>query len=172
MEYGRLGPADPGGSSRRSTTPLTKLPISSSSATSKRKLIIVSILAAVLIVAAAISAVLVTVVRSRASSNIPNLQQDTFPRLMHQLPRRLPRLHHCLGARPCPHLIQHDPPPRQQGVFRLVRPLLRCHRTQSSGGVRRLPRAIGGVNGSSFPIPRLHPLAFRYIRQRRVETWL
>ncbi|ESW12995.1 hypothetical protein PHAVU_008G158900 [Phaseolus vulgaris] len=69
MEYGKLGPADPGGSSRRSTTPLTKPTPSSSSATTKRKLIMLSLLATALIVAAAISAVLVTVVRSRASSN-------------------------------------------------------------------------------------------------------
>ncbi|KAK7373197.1 hypothetical protein VNO80_06595 [Phaseolus coccineus] len=69
MEYGKLGPSDPGGSSRRSTTPLTKPTPSSSSATTKRKLIMLSLLATALIVAAAISAVLVTVVRSRASSN-------------------------------------------------------------------------------------------------------
>ncbi|BAT82019.1 Pectinesterase inhibitor [Vigna angularis] len=69
MEYGRLGPADPGGSSRRSIAPFTLQPLPSSSKTSKRKLIIVSILAAALIVAAVISAVLVTVVRSRSSSN-------------------------------------------------------------------------------------------------------
>ncbi|TKY55965.1 pectinesterase/pectinesterase inhibitor 61 [Spatholobus suberectus] len=69
MEYGKLGPSDPGGSSRCSTTPLTKQTPSSSSASSKKKLIMLSLLAAVLIVAAAISAALVTVVRSRASGN-------------------------------------------------------------------------------------------------------
>ncbi|XP_027330995.1 probable pectinesterase/pectinesterase inhibitor 34 [Abrus precatorius] len=67
MEYGRLGPADPGGSSRRSTTPLTKSTPSSSN--SKKKLIIISTLAAVLIVASAVSAALITVIRSRASGN-------------------------------------------------------------------------------------------------------
>jgi len=69
MEYGRLGPNDPGGSSRRSTTPLTKPTPSSSSATTKRKLILLFLLGAALIVAATISAVLVTVARSRASTN-------------------------------------------------------------------------------------------------------
>ncbi|KAK7293758.1 hypothetical protein RJT34_16631 [Clitoria ternatea] len=67
MEYGRLGPSDPGGSSRRSTDSLTK-PTSSTSS-NKKKLIMLSLLAAVLIVASAISAAIVIVTRSRASAN-------------------------------------------------------------------------------------------------------
>ncbi|XP_020216991.1 probable pectinesterase/pectinesterase inhibitor 61 [Cajanus cajan] len=73
MEYGKLGPSDPGGSSRRSTTPLTKS--ASTSSSSNKKLIMLSLLAVVLIVAAAVSAAIVTVVRSHASGNQngPNL---------------------------------------------------------------------------------------------------
>ncbi|KAL2318137.1 hypothetical protein Fmac_032013 [Flemingia macrophylla] len=70
MEYGKLGPNDPGGSSRRSTTPLTN-----STPSSNKKLIFLSLLAAALIVTAAISAAVVTLVRSHASAdkNHPNL---------------------------------------------------------------------------------------------------
>ncbi|KAK7384928.1 hypothetical protein VNO78_30631 [Psophocarpus tetragonolobus] len=73
MEYGKLGPSDPGGSSRRSTAPLAELTSSSSSATSKNKLIMVSLFAVILIVAATISAALFTVIRSHTSSNESNL---------------------------------------------------------------------------------------------------
>ncbi|AES58772.1 putative pectinesterase [Medicago truncatula] len=73
MDFDRLGPSDPGGSSRRSTAPLTPSTTSNSSPKSNKKLIMLSILAAVLIIASAISAALITVVRSRASSNNSNL---------------------------------------------------------------------------------------------------
>jgi pectinesterase inhibitor-like protein len=68
MDFDRLGTSDPGGSSRRSTAPLTNSTTSNSSQKNK-KLIMISILAASLIIASAISAALITVVRSRASSN-------------------------------------------------------------------------------------------------------
>jgi len=73
MDFGRLGPSDPGGSSRRSTAPLTPSTTSNSSPKNNKKLIMLSILAAALIIASAISAALITVVRSRASSNNSNL---------------------------------------------------------------------------------------------------
>ncbi|XP_061349301.1 probable pectinesterase/pectinesterase inhibitor 61 [Gastrolobium bilobum] len=64
MEYGRLGPTDPGGSTR-SDAPLTNPPRSSG----EKKIIFLSLLAVVLIVA---SAVLVTTVRSRLSGEDKN----------------------------------------------------------------------------------------------------
>lgn len=79
MDLERLGPSDPGGSSRRSTAPLTKSTTTdSSSSVSKKKIIMLSTLATVLIVASAVSAALITVTRSRASANnnqnTPNLR--------------------------------------------------------------------------------------------------
>ncbi|GAU21111.1 hypothetical protein TSUD_10280 [Trifolium subterraneum] len=71
MDFDRLGPLDPGGSSRRSTAPLTNSTTSNSSQKNK-KLIMISILAVTLIIASALSATLVTVIRSRASSNDQN----------------------------------------------------------------------------------------------------
>ncbi|KAF7816691.1 putative pectinesterase/pectinesterase inhibitor 61 [Senna tora] len=72
MEFGRIGPSDPGGSSRRSDAPIIARPNTSSSFSSrnKNKLIILSILAGLLIVASAISAVLV--VRGRGGGSGPN----------------------------------------------------------------------------------------------------
>ncbi|KAK7258753.1 hypothetical protein RIF29_24338 [Crotalaria pallida] len=74
MELDRLGPSDPGGSSRRSTAPLNKPTTtssssSSSSTSSKKKLILLTSLAAVLIIASAISAALFVVNHSRAAPN-------------------------------------------------------------------------------------------------------
>ncbi|XP_045819192.1 probable pectinesterase/pectinesterase inhibitor 61 [Trifolium pratense] len=72
MDFDRLGPLDPGGSSRRSTAPLTNSTTSNSSQKNNKKLIMISILAVTLIIASAISATLITVIRSRASSNDQN----------------------------------------------------------------------------------------------------
>ncbi|KAL1352956.1 probable pectinesterase/pectinesterase inhibitor 61 [Arachis hypogaea] len=77
MEFGRIGPTDPGGSSRRSTAPLTGPSSDSTSSTTKKKLIMISLLAAALIVASAVSAALIAVTRSRASAgNSPNLRRE------------------------------------------------------------------------------------------------
>ncbi|KAE9593640.1 hypothetical protein Lal_00036603 [Lupinus albus] len=82
MEFDRLGPSDPGGSSHRSTAPLTKSTTnsSSSSGTSKKKLTILTVIAAILIItSAAISATLVTLNRSRA-------RNQTSPELLRRKP--------------------------------------------------------------------------------------
>lgn len=64
MEYGRLGPSEPGGSSH-SEPPRPR---------SKKKLILLSLLAVALIVASVVSAVVVIGIRSRAEkNNNPNL---------------------------------------------------------------------------------------------------
>ncbi|MED6223642.1 putative pectinesterase/pectinesterase inhibitor 34 [Stylosanthes scabra] len=77
MEFGRIGPTDPGGSSRRSTAPLTGASSDSTSSTNKKKLIMISLLATALIVASAISAALIAVTRSRASAaNSLNLRRE------------------------------------------------------------------------------------------------
>ena len=73
MEYGRLGPSETGGSSRRSTATDIAKPTPANS--SKKKIIMLSVLAGVLIVASAISAVLVIGIRARASGqNGPNIR--------------------------------------------------------------------------------------------------
>lgn len=62
MEYGKLRPSDPGGSSR------SEIPIANPrSTTSKKKLILLSLLAVLLIVASTVSAVFVVGIRTRAS---------------------------------------------------------------------------------------------------------
>ncbi|XP_057729225.1 probable pectinesterase/pectinesterase inhibitor 61 [Arachis stenosperma] len=72
MEYGRLGPTD---LSRADETPVNR---PRSSTTANTKIILFSLLAIVLIVASAISAVLVTVVRSRASTDDGRLKEPTL----------------------------------------------------------------------------------------------
>ncbi|KAJ7965352.1 Pectinesterase [Quillaja saponaria] len=67
MGYGRLGPSDPGGSSRRSTLTDDPTLTSTPSTTKKRKFILFSLLAVALIVASAVSAVVLVSVRTRAS---------------------------------------------------------------------------------------------------------
>ncbi|XP_028790814.1 probable pectinesterase/pectinesterase inhibitor 61 [Neltuma alba] len=70
MEFARIGPSDPGGSSRRSDAPIIAKPTSSSPTTSpsnKKKLIFLALVAVVLIVGSAISAGIVIGGRSRGS---------------------------------------------------------------------------------------------------------
>ncbi|KAL0382437.1 UNVERIFIED_CONTAM: putative pectinesterase/pectinesterase inhibitor 61 [Sesamum calycinum] len=62
MEYGRLGKAEPGGSSTRTPTP------NPNPTPKKSKIKLLLILAATLMVASAISAALVVVIRNRANS--------------------------------------------------------------------------------------------------------
>lgn len=70
MEFGRIGPSDPGGSSRRSDAPIIAKPASplpNSPPSNKRKLIFLAVVATVLIVGSAISAGIVIGGRPRRS---------------------------------------------------------------------------------------------------------
>ncbi|KAI9097911.1 hypothetical protein K1719_025682 [Acacia pycnantha] len=70
MDFGRIGPSDPGGSSRRSDAPIIAKPTSSlpnSSPSNKRKLIFLAVVATALIVGSAISAGIVIGGRARRS---------------------------------------------------------------------------------------------------------